>query len=180
MNTENIRLIDSFLNLQYVMIENNEDYKKYKQEYDLLAELDDDPVGKWLKLAKAKGETQDSDQVLLTLVVELHRKIDVLTQIIKNEKPQKIDLQEKIFINKIGYEYFAIEKNILKDDKQYYGRVELPTFPKRDVPLFFKLIKDNIIRIELMHDRDVKDWDNYVAARERTLIREMRIKNGKL
>lgn len=175
----NIRLIDSFLKFQFVLVENDNDYELFKRDYNLLAEVDDDPVGQWLKSAKAKGETQDSDTVLLNLIVALHRKVDDLTKIIKNEECKRLELKNNTYINRIGFEYFTVETDILKKDKQYYGKIELPIFPKRDVPLFFKIIENNLIKIELMHERDIKDWDNYVATRERTIIREMRSMNGK-
>ncbi|CAI6152915.1 MAG: hypothetical protein SPLUMA2_SPLUMAMAG2_00315 [uncultured Sulfurimonas sp.] len=50
----------------------------YEREYQQLSESDEDPISQWLKLAKAKGDTRETDPILLELVVELHRKIDSL------------------------------------------------------------------------------------------------------
>ena len=52
----------------------------------------------------------------------------------------------------------------------------MPTFPKREIPLFFIGVDEKTAKIELIHERDSKDWDSYVTARERVLIREMRAK----
>jgi hypothetical protein len=151
----------------------NDNYDLFKKEFDSLSEYDEDPVGQWLKIAKAKGETQDSDAVLLKLVVELHRKIDGLTKLIKNEEEEFLNLEQKLEINAINYEYFKVEQP-LKVGQKYYGRVLLPAFPKRLVPVFFTAIEQNIANIELMHDKDTRDWDAYMAAKERIQIRELK------
>ena len=67
-------------------IEFEEDKIEFKEEYDKLGAEIDDPVGQYIKMAKARGETKETDKVLLELIVALHRKIDDLTNIIKNEK----------------------------------------------------------------------------------------------
>jgi len=64
--------------------------KAYEREYQQLSESDDDPISQWLKLAKARGETAESDPVLLNLMIELHRKIDALEMFLKNETPKSI------------------------------------------------------------------------------------------
>ena len=48
----------------------------------------------------------------------------------------------------------------------------MPTFPQREVPVYLEAKSENLAKILVMHDRDIKDWDAYVAARERVMIRE--------
>ena len=75
------RLIDAFVEIEF------SEYKDiYKEEFDKLGAESDDPIGQYIKLAKAKGETKDTDPVLLELLVALHRKVDELTALIKDEK----------------------------------------------------------------------------------------------
>jgi hypothetical protein len=58
----------------------------------------------------------------------------------------------------------------------YYGRVEMPVHPKRDVGIFFEAQSQTLAKITRIHDRDEKEWGAYMTARERVLIREAREK----
>ena len=102
------------------------DKEIYEREYQQLSESDEDPISKWLKLAKAKGDTRETDPILL----------------------------EKATI--------------------YYGRIEMPIYPKHDVGVFFQAQSSTLAKIIKMHDRDEKEWNAYMTARERILIREAR------
>ena len=76
-----IRLIPAPLDLMFSPCEENE---AYEREYQQLSGADDDAIGQWLKIAKARGDTQETDSVLLQLIVELHRKIDNLERLINS------------------------------------------------------------------------------------------------
>lgn len=173
---ENIRVIRANLDIEFQKVEDKEEL--FKKEFDKLSQVDDDSIGHWLKLAKARGETRDSDQVLLTLVIELHRKVDELTKIIKDEVPKRIKLANKTNIESIGFEHFIVEEALFEINESYYARINLPTFPKREIPLFFIGVDNKTAKIKLIHERDSKDWDSYMVARERVLIREMKAKNN--
>jgi len=172
MSSENIRLIPAPLDICYNVAEKN--VEAYEREYQLLSESDDDPIGQWLKIAKAKGETKESDPVLLNLLVELHRKVDQLTQLVKNETPERIELPHSTEIESIGFEHFQLKESRFKTGVRYYGRIEMPIFPKRDVPVWFTALDERIAKMERMHERDEKEWNSYVVARERVMIREMK------
>jgi hypothetical protein len=165
-----VRLVKAPISLVFSEAAINED--EYKREFAQLHESDDDPISQWLKLAKAKGETSDSDPVLLNLVVELHRKIDALEQFLKNEESKRISLNSVADIESIGFEHFKLSNEILQEGIIYYGRVEMPVHPKRDVAIFFKAIDNSLASIIKMHERDEKEWGAYLTARERVLIRE--------
>ncbi len=152
------------------------DKESYEREYQSLSESDEDPISQWLKLAKAKGDTRDTDQVLLQLVVELHRKIDSLEMFLKDEVPVRLSLTCESKINAVGFEHFQIEAPIFEVGKRYYGRIEMPVYPKRDVGVFFEAQSENLAKIVKMHERDEKEWNAYMTARERVLIREAREK----
>ena len=85
---DNIRLIPAPL-----FIEFEEDKEGFKDEFDKLGAEIDDPVGQYIKMAKARGETGDTDKVLLELVVALHRKIDELAKLIKEEEKTLLPLK---------------------------------------------------------------------------------------
>jgi hypothetical protein len=170
---EKIRLIPAIIDFEF------DEYDEKKQkEFDTLGSETDDPIGQYIKLAKASGETKDTDPVLLELLIALHRKIDELTAIIKHEEKNYIPLKYKTNILKIGFDYFKIEDDLFEKNKKYYGRMKIPVFPPRIVPVIFKGIDKNIAKIEFMHERDEKDYNAYIMARERAIIRQMKAENG--
>jgi len=152
------------------------DKEIYEREYQQLSESDDDPISQWLKLAKARGETSETDPVLLNLVVELHRKIDSLEMFLKNEVPKRVSLVSEAAIDSIGFEYFNLSDTILEEGKEYYGRIEMPVHPKRDVGVFFRAESTSLAKFIKIHERDEKEWAAYLTARERILIREAKEK----
>jgi hypothetical protein len=131
-----------------------------------------DPISQWLKLAKSKGDTRETDPVLLQLVVELHRKIDALEMFLKDEIPTRISLTSSAKIDSIGFEYFKLDNALFEIGEVYYGRIEMPIYPKRDVGVFFTAVDEKLAKFIKMHDRDEKEWCAYMTARERVLIRE--------
>lgn len=148
------------------------DKEVYEREYQQLSESDDDPISQWLKLAKARGETSESDPVILNLVVELHRKIDALEMFLKNETPTRVSLVHEVEIESIGFEHFNLKEENLEVGKTYYGRIAMPVHPKRDVGVFFIAQSSTLAKFVRIHDRDEREWASYLTARERVLIRE--------
>ncbi len=167
-----VRLIPAPIEIAFEML--GEDNEHFEREYHQLSEADDDPIGQWLKLAKAKGETSESDPVMLQLLIELHRKIDNLERLIKNETPKRIALREYAMIESIGFGHFSVPSLMLEVGAEYYGRIEMPIHPKHDVGIFFIAEDAHLAKITKMHERDEKEWNAYLTARERVMIREMR------
>ena len=112
--------------------------------------------------------------MLLTLLVELHRKVDALSDVVRGEEREDLPLENEAPIEGINYEYFQMRHGVLGVGKRYYGRLKMPTFPQRDIPVFFLAESEKLGRIELIHERDRKEWDSYVASRERVMIRNMK------
>ncbi|MBE0491595.1 MAG: hypothetical protein IBX44_05045 [Sulfurospirillum sp.] len=166
----NIRFVVAPLRIAFSL---NDD-ENFKKEFDFLGLNDEDSVGEWLKLAKARGETSESDQVLLRLVVELHRKLDTLSAYVKGEQISYVDLSQTCDLEAIGYEHIKLSQALFNSGEEYYARIAMPIFPKREVPLFFKAYSTSEAKIVLMHEKDEKDYNAYLVARERALIREMR------
>lgn len=145
----------------------------FKTEFYSLSESDKDPITQWLRTAKAKGKLDYTDEIVVELVIELHRKMDALTALIKNEEEKLLELTDYGKIIRLGHDFIISDKKI-EVDKEYYVRLDLPVFPKRVVPLFCKGCKDNILEITLLHQKDRKDYDRYITSREREMIREIR------
>ncbi|MDD5372485.1 MAG: hypothetical protein PHO62_03540 [Sulfurimonas sp.] len=167
-----VRLVSAPINIVFSKVD--ADKEAYLREYQYLSESEDDSINQWLKLARAKGETNDTDPVLLNLIVELHKKIDALERFLKNEEPKKLSLMYEIPIESIGFEHFKLSQDILEEGAEYYGRVEMPVRPRRDVCIFFTAIDKSLAKITKIHERENREWAAYLTARERVLIREAR------
>ena len=150
------------------------DDEAFGREYQSLSGADDDPIGQWLKLAKAKGDTQETDKVLLQLMIEMHRKIDHLENLIKDEAPQRVSLAHESMIEQIGFEVFELKEPLFETEKTYYGRLNIPVYPQREVAVFFEAINGRQGKIIRIHERDQTEWNAYVTARERVMIREIK------
>ena len=166
-----VRFVEATLAIHLELMDGSSD-ELFKKEYRVLSDFEEDSVGQWLKLAKARGETSESDDVLLRLMVELHKKVDVLTAIIKKEERQLLELEIDSKINGIGFDHISLEDEIFESDCEYYCRIEMPVFPKREMPMFLRALDKNRAQIILIHERDQRDWNAYVTARERIMIRE--------
>jgi len=169
-----VRLVPAPISI--VFSEVGDSFEVYEREYHQLSESDDNAINQWLKMAKARGETAETDPVLLNLVVELHNKIDALEMFLKNEQPKRISLTVEAQIDAIGFEHFNLKDELLEEGREYYGRVEMPVHPKRDIGVFFKAQSKTLAEITKIHDRDEKEWSAYMVARERVLIREAKEK----
>ncbi len=148
------------------------DMEKFTREYHKLGQTDGGELSKWLKATKMRGEANDSDPVLLHLMIELHKKIDNLEKLIKHEVPNNLKLESIFDIDSIGFEHFKLSQEILVVDEKYYGRLDMPIYPKRDIGIFFQAITPSLAQIIKIHDRDQSAWNLYLRARERVLIRE--------
>ncbi len=169
-----VRFVATSLTIHLELMDGLSD-ESFKKEYRVLSDFEEDAVGQWLKLARARGETSESDDILLRLMVELHKKVDVLTALIKKEERQLLKLKIDSKICEIGFDHIRLENDIFETDKEYYCRIEMPVFPKREMPVFAKALDANTAQIILMHESDQRDWNSYVTARERIMIREMKV-----
>ena len=174
---QNRRYVQAPLTIEFSPLSKNRE--EFEREYQTLAINNDDAVGQWLKKAKAKGETAESDPVLLQLLVELHRKVDALEAYIKDEVPERLELDNIAKIEAIGFEYFKLKEPVLKSDETYYARIDLPVHPRRDVAIIFKALNAKEADIVKIHAEAEKEWSSYLTARERILIRELREKQRK-
>lgn len=168
------RYVKAPLTIEYSLLSKNRE--EFEREYQTLALNNDDAVGQWLKKAKARGETAESDPVLLQLLVELHRKVDALEAYLKDEVPERVKLDNVVKIEAIGFEYFKIKEKKFISGENYYARIDLPVHPRRDVGIIFKAINEQEADIVKIHAEAEKEWSSYLTARERVLIRELKEK----
>ncbi|MDE5591786.1 MAG: hypothetical protein K2I63_02345 [Helicobacter sp.] len=163
------RLIDTSLRIEYEEVHNQPE--SFIEEFNKLTQSDEDPIGEWLRLMRAKKGNLDAENtIILELLVEIYRKIEKLEQTIEGSKKSYLTLKNENLVTTIGHHCFAIKDSNLLENTLYYGRIELPTFPTRIVPIYF-LSRNNLAWIEKIHSRDENEWDSYVASKERALIR---------
>ncbi len=172
-----IRFVPAVLTMHFEAMQSAKS-EQFRREYTSLSEYEEDAIGQWLKIAKARGETKDTDEVLLNLLVELHKKVDELTALVKNEEKKLMPLKHTTQVLEIGFEHVKIEDALFEAGREYYGRIEMPIFPKREMALYLKGVDAHIGEIILMHDKDLRDWNAYVVAKERAMIREMKKRQG--
>ena len=168
-----IRFVPAVLPVRFEAL-NEENSERFRREYTALSEYEEDAIGQWLKIARARGETKETDEVLLKLLVELHKKVDELTALVKNEEKKLLPLAQQGEILAIGFEHIKIEEPLFVPASEYYARIEMPVFPKREMAVYLKGVDPYIAEIILMHEKDQKDWNAYVVAKERAMIREMK------
>lgn len=170
--TESLRWISAPLELFFSP--EKVDEAAFRLEFEKMAESDDDPLGQWLKIARARGETRESDPVTLTILSELHRKVDELTALISGKKAERTGLGEKGRVEGLNYTHFLLAEPLLTPGERYYGRMVMPVFPQREIPLYFLAKESRVGELAVLHERDQKAWDVYVASRERVMIRQMK------
>lgn len=167
---ENLYFVDALIAIDY------EERMPRASELDLdfgrYAKSDEDPLGEWIRLAKAKGETKDSDPVMLAILLDLHRKVNDLERLIKGETKEVFRLEKSGNIVQINYEHIKAESEIFEAGVQYYARVKMPVFPMREIPIFFEAISKSIGKIVAIHEHDKQAWDSYTASKERVMIRQ--------
>ncbi len=167
-----VRLIDAALNIQFEAA--SADLEGFEREYSRLSESEDDAIGQWLRVAKAKGDMSESDPVVVHLLVELYRKMDRLENLILNTGPKYLTLSTTAPVGRIGFEHFELTEPVLNTGELYYGRLELPVHPKRYTALFFEAISPVMAKITRIHPRDESEWGAYMMARERAMIRHLK------
>ncbi len=166
----NIHLVEAPVDLLFSEISVNEN--EYLKEYHHLNDGENNAISHWLRQARAKGDTTETDPVLLNLILELHKKVDSLERFLKNEEPKRVPLTKSVTMESIGFEHFKANRDVFEEGVSYYGRVDMPTYPKRDIAIFFTAIDKSFAKITKIHERDEREWGAYLTSRERVLIRE--------
>ena len=167
-----VRLIEAPLEIAFsVQCFNVVDFER---EYIQLSEVENDAIGQWLRNARGRGDTGENDTIVIQLLVELYRKIDHLEQVVLQSAPKRIPLSLEGKITRIGYEHFELLEPQLVTGEQYYGRLEMPIDPKRDVSYYFEAISPTLAKFVRMHQKDTSDWATHMMARERAMIRHLK------
>lgn len=144
---------------------------KYFQEYIALNQIEESGIEKWLKLSK--GRDYEGDEVMLELLVEVYKKLERLEQKLSIKENPYLPLELSLKTHSIGHGVICFEEE-LREGGLYYGRIDLPIFPSKIIPVFFKMLTPlvgKIIKIGTMHNQS---YDTYVVECERMEIRSRR------
>lgn len=169
-----MRIISAPLKIDFGKVEANESL--FKAEFDRLSENNDDPISAWIRNIRSRGRVVDENEPILQLLIELHRKIDSLSAQINNESKDYLTLESTAVLESIGHNVLIFSDDLLDAGAKYYARLDIAVFPVRKIPLFFNALDSKNAEICLMHGRDEVDFDSYIAARERSIIRENKVK----
>jgi hypothetical protein len=146
----------------------------FKDEYDRLSEYENDDMKEWVKKLKAKGQLEDTDKILLTLLVELHKKVDNLEALLKQKENNTLKLQHNSKIVGINFDYIQTDGYDFLENTLYYAKIFLPVFPKREIPIYINGITKHIGKIHLISQKNIEDWNALVMTKEREQIRKLK------
>ena len=101
------RLIDTMLKISFEEARN--DAESFAQEFNKLTQSDEDPIGEWLRLTRAKrGNLEAENAIILELLVEVYRKIESLEARISGDVKSYVPLQNQPTIGTIGHRCFEL------------------------------------------------------------------------
>lgn len=167
-----VRLIEANLAINFDQVSAKK--SEFLGEFDLFGRENCDEISQWIRHAKARGKTENTDEILLKLLLELHHKIDCIADMLEHKEKNSLNLSQSDEIIAIGYGYFKISAPKFTPKFSYYARIFLPVFPKRQIAIFFDAVDENLAKITKMHYNDEIDWDSYVSQKEREKLRKMR------
>jgi hypothetical protein len=168
-----IRFVPASLDMTYEKVVSS-NRAIFESEYKKLSEYINDDIKEWIKKLKTRGQLEDTDKILLTLLIELHKKVDNLEALLKQEDDNSLKLQHHSTIIGINFDYIQTNSYNFLENVLYYAKISLPIFPKRDIPIYIYGIEQNIAKIHLISQKNLEDWNALVMAKEREYIRELK------
>jgi hypothetical protein len=167
-----IRLVPATINLVYEEVVDSTE--RFEREFNEISEVEENLISQGIKHAKSRQEMDETNILLINLMAELYRKMDKIEQILLKGESNRISLASEGFIQSIGLEHFKLNADSLESGKHYYGRIEIATFPRREIALYFEAVEPSVAKIEKIHVRDKEAWGYYMTACERSMIRQMK------
>lgn len=167
-----IRLVQATIDLSYE--EAQGESEKFEREFNQIGEAEENSITQGIKHVKVRGELDETNALMLNIMAELYRKMEKIEQILTNGKLNRLELSSQGLIESIGLEHFKLSSELLESGKHYYGRIEIATFPKREIAFYFEALEPSLAKIEKIHVRDKEAWGYYMTACERVMIRQMK------
>jgi hypothetical protein len=141
---------------------------EFEREFESFSETDSNPVDDFIQKMKAREGKNAPDVMTITLIAELHKKVDDLTRLVKGETKELLRLQNNQILDFAWFD--TIKLSELKTGTLYYARISMPLFRPRDIPFFFKAADSETAVITEMWPKDKNDFDGYLVSKDREEI----------
>ena len=149
---------------------NTRNEETFKKEYIALSQNRYGSITQWLNKIKSKNRTEDTDEVLLELLVELYQKVENIEQILNNRATQYLRLAGEGVAHFVGHNVLCTSSSIFEAGEKYYLRIFLPVFPQRYIGIFARAIAPQVLVFEQIGHNDLVDFDSFVVQMERLMI----------
>lgn len=168
------RLVPCELELAFSRLDSTtpQNLEGFEREFRALARERGGSAQEWLNRNKSKNRLEDTDEVLLELLLELYRKVEHIEQILQDKTRRFEKLDSESVAHFVGHGVLCLDKPRLEVGSAYYVRVFLPLFPPRYVGVFARAVDRDIFHLERVHESDSSDFDSYVVECERAMIRD--------
>ncbi|MDO7253488.1 hypothetical protein [Helicobacter cappadocius] len=143
----------------------------YNQEYNQITNINTDGFEQWLERLKSKNKLDGDNEIILEVLDQIYRKLISIENLINKNEIKLYPLEKKGFISALGHGVICTEIADFEVDVDYYLRFELPVFPKRIVAIFGKAIDRRVVKITKMHQKNIEDFDMYIANKEMENLR---------
>lgn len=168
----NVRLVTAMIDLVYEEVSG--DVERFEREFNEISEAEENSIAQGIKHIKTRGESDETNLLIINVLAELYRKMDKIEYLLVHGNSNRLALSSAASIEGIGLEHFKLSSDVLEIGKHYYGRLEIATFPRREIAFYFEAIEPSLAKIENIHVRDQEAWGYYMVACERIMIRQMK------
>lgn len=173
------RLVDSRLHIEFEIIDEVLNSKAI-EEYNLITQLHNNSIDRWLHSLQVKSmncKCGGSTLVLGEMLIHIYKKLEYIENLIVGSEMQYIPLKNIAHTQKLGHGIIVLDSTNLEIGQNYYVRFLLPAFPARCIPIF-AIAKDiNVLQINRIAERDLRDYDSYIVSVEREILRARRTQN---
>lgn len=163
------RIVPCELEVSYSMLKHS-DEELLKREFITLSQNRYGSITQWLNKNKSKNRTEETDEVLLELLIELYKKLEHIEQLLQNKAANLLTLESSVVANFIGHSIICVPEPCFTKDEDYYIRIFLPIFPQRHIGIFAKAIDEKILSFTQISHNDTSDFDSFVVQMERATI----------
>ena len=175
------RLVDARLNIEFEIL-SDELNLIAEEEYNKITQMHNLSIDSWLNSLKSKStdcKCGGGSIILGEMLVQIYKKLEHIENLISGEELKYITLKNINFTSKLGHGIIVLNSNCIQPSNKYYARLFLPIFPARCVPLFGVAIESNVLRIDKIGDRDLKDYDKHIVNIEREMLKSRKKKSYK-
>lgn len=148
----------------------------YEEEYTQIVDNNTDGFENYLEKLKSKNKIDGDSEVILEVLAQIYRKIISIEKTIHQREDKLCSLEKQGVICALGHGVICIRSMYFEVGMSYYLRFELPVFPKRLVGVFGEAIDGQVVKITKMHQKDIEDFDMYIANKE---MENLRLKHKK-